>query len=76
MRPESLELAPDGIPANVEVVEEIGADAFVFCALEDETKLVARASAKAAPERGARVSLRPIAAEAHLFDAVDGTRID
>ncbi len=75
VRPESLELAPDGISANVEVVEEIGADAFVFCALEDDTKLVARASAKVAPERGARVSLRPVAAEAHLFDAVDGTRI-
>src|SRR6476646_3580624 len=32
LRPESLELASEGIPARVEVVEDIGADAFVFCA--------------------------------------------
>ncbi len=78
VRPEALELAADGIPARVEVVEEVGADAWVFCAAEiggEETKLVARAGAKAAPERGARVSLRPVVAEAHVFDPVAGTRL-
>jgi multiple sugar transport system ATP-binding protein len=78
VRPESLELAPDGIPALVEVVEEIGADAYVFCSTDisgTEAKLVARASAKAAPERGARVSLRPVAAEAHVFDPESGARL-
>jgi multiple sugar transport system ATP-binding protein len=78
VRPESLELAADGIPAEVQVVEEVGADAFVFCTAElggVETKLVARAGAKRAPERGARVSLRPVADEAHLFDPVDGARL-
>ena len=78
VRPESLELAGDGIPALVEVVEEVGADAYVFCSAEVsglETKLVARAGAKSAPERGARVSLRPMAADAHLFDPADGSRL-
>jgi len=78
VRPESLELAPDGIPAQVQVVEEIGADSFVFCTAEvagEETKLVARAATKHAPERGAHVSLRPAAEDAHLFDPVDGTRL-
>ena len=78
VRPESLELAPEGIPAEVQVVEEVGADAFVFCTAElggVETKLVARSGAKRAPERGARVSLRPVADEAHLFDPVDGARL-
>ncbi len=78
VRPEALELAPEGIPARVEVVEEVGADAWVFCAADiagEETKLVARAVAKAAPERGARVSLRPVAGEAHVFDPVAGTRL-
>jgi len=78
VRPESLELAPDGIPARVDVVEEIGADAFVFTTAQingDETKLVARASAKGAPEREAQVTLRPVAADAHLFDPADGTRL-
>src|SRR5438552_9008822 len=31
LRPESLHLGADGLPAQVEVVEEIGADAYVFC---------------------------------------------
>jgi multiple sugar transport system ATP-binding protein len=78
VRPESLELASDGIPAEVEVVEEVGADAFVFCTAElggVATKLVARAGAKRAPARGERVSLRPLSDEAHLFDPVDGVRI-
>ncbi|MGD0716124.1 MAG: ABC transporter ATP-binding protein [Gaiellaceae bacterium] len=78
VRPESLELASEGIPAQVEVVEEIGADAHVFCAAQiegREQKLVARAGAKQAPARGARVSLRPVAEEAHLFDPVSGVRL-
>jgi multiple sugar transport system ATP-binding protein len=78
VRPESLELAPDGIPARVEVVEEIGADAYVFCAAEiggEETKLVARAATKVAPARGSRVSLRPVAEDAHVFDPVGGSRL-
>jgi multiple sugar transport system ATP-binding protein len=78
VRPESLELAGEGIPAQVEVVEEIGADAHVFCAAQiegREQKLVARAGAKQAPARGARVALRPVAGEAHLFDPVSGERL-
>ena len=78
VRPESLELAPDGIAAQVEVVEEVGADAFVFCSAEvdgKETKLVARAGAKRAPARGTRVTLRPLAEDAHVFDPVSGSRL-
>ena len=78
VRPESLELATEGIPALVDVVEEIGADAYVFCTADlsgIETKLVARASAKGAPDRGARVSLRPVASEAHVFDPESGSRL-
>jgi multiple sugar transport system ATP-binding protein len=79
VRPESLELAGEGIPARVDVVEEIGADAFVFCTAElagEETKLVARAPAKTAPERESRVHLRPLAADAHVFDPESGMRLD
>jgi multiple sugar transport system ATP-binding protein len=75
LRPESLELAAQGLPARVEVVEEIGADASVFCAAElggTTTKLVARVETRAAPNRGAGVLLRPKAAEAHLFDPATG----
>jgi multiple sugar transport system ATP-binding protein len=79
VRPESLEVAPDGIPAKVDVVEDVGADAFVFCSTElagVTTKLVARAESRKAPKQGDRVTLRPRAEEAHLFDPVSGERLE
>jgi multiple sugar transport system ATP-binding protein len=78
LRPESLELGSDGLPAHVEVVEEIGADSYVFCATEvagTSTKLVARVETRRAPERGARVSLRPGSTDVHLFDPETGARL-
>jgi multiple sugar transport system ATP-binding protein len=78
IRPESLELAADGVPGRVEVVEELGADAYVFCSADlpgEATRLVARVDVRRRPERGERVSLRPIAGEAHLFDAESGERL-
>jgi multiple sugar transport system ATP-binding protein len=79
LRPESLEVAAEGIPARVEVVEDVGADAFVFCAAEmngESTRLVARTEARKAPQQGERVSLLPRAEEAHLFDPVSGERLN
>ena len=78
LRPESLELAPDGLPARVEVVEELGADSYVFCVAEvggETTKLVARVETRRAPERGSNVSLKPRPDEAHLFDPESGERL-
>src|SRR5262245_27460216 len=78
LRPEALELAPDGLSARVEVVEELGADAYVFCATQlgdGETRLVARTEARRPPERGSRVFLRPLPGEAHVFDADTGERV-
>jgi multiple sugar transport system ATP-binding protein len=78
LRPESLELAADGVPARVDVVEELGADAYLFCSakLEGESvRLVARVDARHVPDRGARIALRPLPDEAHLFDAETGERL-
>jgi multiple sugar transport system ATP-binding protein len=78
LRPEALELAAEGLDAEVEVVEELGADAYVFCVADVggvPTKLVARGDARHAPDRGARVKLRPLAEEAHLFRPDTGERI-
>jgi multiple sugar transport system ATP-binding protein len=78
LRPESLELAGDGLAARVEVVEELGADAYVFCAAQvggAETRLVARVDARRPPGRGERVFLRPRPGEAHVFDAATGERV-
>jgi multiple sugar transport system ATP-binding protein len=77
-RPEALDLASEGIPAEVEIVEEIGADAYVFCAAEvagEATKLVARTDWRRAPARGERVKLKPRVEEAHVFDPESGERM-
>jgi multiple sugar transport system ATP-binding protein len=79
LRPEALELGSDGVAARVEVVEEFGADAFVFCSAQiggGETRLVARTEARRAPAQGDRVSLRVKPDEAHVFDAETGERVD
>jgi multiple sugar transport system ATP-binding protein len=77
-RPESLELASEGLPARVEVVEEFGADAYVFCSAEvagKDTRLVARVEARRRPERGEQVRLRARPDEAHVFDPESGERL-
>ena len=78
LRPESLELAGEGLPARVEVVEELGADAYVFCVAQVngvEMRLVARVDARRPPERDERIFLRPQSEEAHVFDAETGERL-
>ena len=78
LRPEAFEVAADGIPAVVEVVEELGADSYVFCLSEvggTDARLTARANTRHAPQRGDRIALRPVAGEAHLFDPETGERL-
>ena len=78
LRPEALEVAPEGIAARVDVVEELGADSFVFCASEvagSDARLTARTGARDSPKRGERIALRPVAGEAHFFDPESGERL-
>src|SRR3954464_7580673 len=79
VRPEAMELAGDGLDAGVELVEELGSDAFVYCSAElagMPARLVARVPARHAPGRGERVRLRPSPEYApHVFDAETGERI-
>ena len=78
LRAESLELSTDGLPGQVEMVEELGADAYVFCVAPvagETTKLVARVETRRAPARGDKISLRPKSDEAHFFDADTGERL-
>jgi multiple sugar transport system ATP-binding protein len=79
VRPEAMELASEGLEAGVEVIEELGSDAFVYCSAEIDgspTRLVARVAARHAPERGERVRLRPSGEHPpHVFDAETGERL-
>jgi multiple sugar transport system ATP-binding protein len=79
LRPEALMLGSQGVAARVDVVEELGADAYAFCTAvlpEGETRLIARADARRPPAQGESVHLRPLFEEAHLFDAETGERLD
>jgi multiple sugar transport system ATP-binding protein len=81
LRPESLEIGNgNGIKASVEVVEELGADAFAFCVAElggagAQTRLIARTDWRHPPGRGERVVLAPRSGEAHVFDPQTGERL-
>ena len=78
-RPESLELSTDGLEARVDVVEELGADAYVFCRTQlgsgEEATLVARVDVRRVPARGDTVALRPVDEDVHVFDAESGVRL-
>jgi multiple sugar transport system ATP-binding protein len=79
-RPEHVAIEGDGegIRARVDVVEDIGADAYVFCSADvngEQTRLVARTDVRDAPQQGDRVSLHPRTSEAHMFDAETGERL-
>jgi multiple sugar transport system ATP-binding protein len=79
VRPEALELASQGIPAEVQAVDQIGSDAHVFCAAElsdGPVRLVARTETRRAPQRGEHVRLRPSPEfPPHLFDVDSGERL-
>jgi len=65
IRPENFEISDHGISVDVDVVEELGADAYVYGTLaglaEDEKmtaqQIVARVSARTPPKRGSVVKL-------------------
>jgi multiple sugar transport system ATP-binding protein len=83
-RPESVDVAgvgEDGIDAMVNLVEELGADAFLFAELPHRddvvhgADLVARVDTRHIPERGQRVRLRVRPDEVHVFSAETGERL-
>ena len=78
LRPEALEVAADGIAGRVEVVEELGADSYVFCSSEvagEESTIHCPDGRAANPAARRPHSLRPIAGEVHLFDPESGERL-
>jgi len=74
VRPEHLELASSGIPAEVVVVEPMGAETEILAKAGDATlTIMTRGRSTAGP--GDRIFLAPQAAHVHLFDAASGLRI-
>ncbi len=77
VRPEAASLAPEGIAATVVLVEQLGAEAHVICALVDGTRVVVRQENRAArPDLGDAVAIRVDPAQLLLFDADTGARLE
>ena len=74
IRPEHLDLADDGFPARVSVVEPTGSETLVFLRME-ETELVALFRDRHDFQPGQTVHLRPRADQAHVFDSESGVRL-
>jgi multiple sugar transport system ATP-binding protein len=79
IRPEDFVISTSGIACDVELVEELGADAYVYGRAsvgEREQAIVARTDWRHPPSNGARLQLAPASADSiHVFDTESGTRI-
>ncbi len=84
-RPESLTPSPDGagLPVTVNVVEELGSDAFVYGTLvgseqdliRHEGEIIARVDPRRTPAKGETVHFTVREGELHLFDVESGERL-
>ncbi len=78
VRPEDLETAGSGLAVEVDVVEELGADAYVYghTTLDGQQHTItARVDGRRPPEKGEWLHLRPRAGHVHLFDSGSGARL-
>jgi multiple sugar transport system ATP-binding protein len=91
VRPEDLELTGEGqgIPVTVDVVEELGADAYIYGSTKakqhadfdesgaetPERPFIARVDGRKPPQKGETVHLTPKSGHIHLFDASSGERL-
>jgi len=78
VRPEDLELSETGLPVEVDVVEELGADAYVYGRAklgDEEHHIIARVDGRMPPEKGAVVHFTPKQGHVHLFSTTDGRRL-
>jgi multiple sugar transport system ATP-binding protein len=80
-RPESLERSDDGFAVTVDIVEELGSDAYMYGSLEGHrngeltSDLVARIDPRSIPSRGETVMMRVRPDDLHLFATDTGERI-
>ena len=80
-RPEDLRITTDedGLPLEVGVVEELGADAYVYGHVDSQDgsrkDLIVRADGRRPPKRGETVHLNFVPEHLHVFHATTGLRL-
>jgi multiple sugar transport system ATP-binding protein len=80
VRPESFDISADGtgIAVIVNVVEELGADAFAYGTAKvdgGDVDVIVRVDARNTPAKGESLHFLPKAGETHIFSAVSGERL-
>ncbi|PKW26622.1 ABC transporter ATP-binding protein [Phycicoccus duodecadis] len=89
VRPEDVEVTtnPDGLELMVDVVEELGADAYVYGTPTDSNvtleggddnlakPFIARVDGRNVPEKGSKIYVYPKAEHLHVFDQASGKRL-
>ena len=89
MRPEDVEVTTneDGLELIVDVVEELGADAYVYATpASDNVRLeggddglakpfIARVDGRKVPDKGSKIFVYPNPEHMHVFDPASGARL-
>jgi multiple sugar transport system ATP-binding protein len=79
LRPEDLDLGADGLPLHVDLVEELGSDAYVYGTAHvdgREARFVVRTDGRTPPRLGDTVHARTREGHVHAFHAETGERLD
>ena len=79
IRPEDLAPADEGLEVGVVMVEELGADAYVYgktIADGDEHQIMARVDGRRPPMKGDTLHFAPKTDHIHLFDVETGERLN
>jgi multiple sugar transport system ATP-binding protein len=80
VRPEDMELVGDGqgLKTTVNLVEELGADAYVYGTADvngQNLDVIARVDGRKPPEKGTTVNFAPKPGHLHLFSTTSGERL-
>ncbi|MQA35425.1 ABC transporter ATP-binding protein [Modestobacter roseus] len=78
IRPEDVEFSDHGLTVEVDVVEVLGADAYVYGRTklgDGEHDIIARADGRTPPQKGDVMHVSPRRGHVHLFDSTSGERI-
>ncbi|RII13801.1 Trehalose import ATP-binding protein SugC [Streptomyces sp. YIM 130001] len=71
--------SPAGLAVTVNVVEELGADAYIYGTAEvaggEQKDLVVRVSGRSVPDKGAQLHVVPRPGETHVFSTSTGERL-
>jgi multiple sugar transport system ATP-binding protein len=78
VRPEAWRIVDDGLPILVTLIEELGADAFVYGTSEvpgTPSEVVIRIKSRSGVQKGSTIHITTDPGDVHLFDTASGERL-